>query len=181
MRHKLWVIFDWWNHGKAYWDSSKNESSGFESILRSHMISVITSTKSLPTNITEPKASSIENLTKIINSVTLLMATVEHHTVVVWDRQFTVEKTADQLWKGNVMRMLRDEKNYVKEREIKPVKLECNFQNQQSWENGFLVKETMKELISRFPIKKPTNSKNDSCQQWVVSPPQQFQGSRSIN
>ena len=66
----------------AYWDNSKNESSGFESILRSHMISVITSTKSLPTNITEPKTSSIENLTKIINSVTLLMATVELYTVV---------------------------------------------------------------------------------------------------
>ena len=78
------------------------------------------------------------------------------------------------------MRMLRDEKNYVKEREIKPVKLECNFQNQQSWENGFLVKETMKELISRFPIKKQNNSKNDSCQQWDVRPPQQFQGPRSI-
>lgn len=79
------------------------------------------------------------------------------------------------------MRMLRDEKNYVKEREIKPVKLECNFQNQQSWENGFLVKETMKELISRFPIRKQTKSKNDSCQQWDVRPPQQFQGPRSIS
>ena len=92
-----YVISLIWNHGKAYWDNSKNESSGFESILRSHMISVITSTKSLPTNITEPKTSSIENLTKIINSVTLLMATVEHYTVADPNKEIYLRKKVSTL------------------------------------------------------------------------------------
>ena len=39
---------------------------------------------------------------------------------------------------GNVMRILRDEKNFSAEREIRPKKLECNFADQKSWENGVL-------------------------------------------
>ena len=134
----------------AYWNGNDNGTNGFASILKSHMISVITSPEQLPHNITRPKVASIENLTKIINSVTIMM--------------------------GNVVRILRDEKNYINDREIKPVKLECNFQNQKTWDNGLLVMEAMKELMSRFPTKKTTLGKaEDKCQQWDNKSPQQYQ------
>ena len=76
------------------------------------------------------------------------------------------------------MRILRDEKNFENEREIRPKKLECNFKEQEQWENGVLILETMKELISRFPSKKVSvNSVNEmskkkdkqgdnQCQMW---------------
>ena len=133
----------------AYWEGKNNSSGGFESILKSHMISVITSTKALPQSVTQPKITSIDKLTKIINSVTIMM--------------------------GNVVRILRDEKNYVNDRAINPPKLECNFQNQKIWENGFLVTETMKELISRFPMKKEPTSVQKKCQAWSSQSPQQYQ------
>ena len=58
--------------------------------------------------------ASVANMTDLINKVTIMM--------------------------GNVMRILRDEKNFSAEREIRPKKLECNFADQKSWENGVLGK-----------------------------------------
>ena len=64
--------------------------------------------------------ASVANMTDLINKVTIMM--------------------------GNVMRILRDEKNFSAEREIRPKKLECNFADQKSWENGVLGKYNIKDF-----------------------------------
>ena len=49
---------------------------------------------------------------------------------------------------GNVLRILQDEKNYKKDRQIRPQKILCDFKNQAKWNQGVMVIETMKGILT---------------------------------